>query len=269
MEKLSIIVPIYNAEKYLSQCINSIINQDYKDIELILIDDGSADGSGQICDLYQSKDERIRVIHQENRGCISARLCGIQESVGQYIGFVDSDDWIAGDMYRLLMSVVEEKQCDIVSMGYIMICGEEEKKEDDGTLLGEYIRGKNLDVLLSNMMYDEKEKRRGVHPALWSKVFKKEILLKACAKIDENITMGEDTAIFYSCCLYANSIYIMREYKYYYRIHNESMCRTMGITTICEIYSFYQYMKRVLFAHEGIYAFSAQLRKYLWTFISA
>lgn len=269
METLSIIVPVYNRKEFLDQCINSILDQDYKNIELILVDDGSTDGSGQICDSFESKDERVRVIHQENMGCISARLHGIQESRGKYIGFVDSDDWVARDMYTLLMTAVEEKKCDIVSMGYIMVCGEEESKEDDGTLFGDYVRGKNLDVLLSNMMYDEKEKRRGVHPALWSKVFKKDILLKAYATIDKTITMGEDAAIFYPCCLNANSIYIMKEYKYYYRIHSESMCWTMDITTISEIYSFYQYMKKILLKNGEIYAFSMQLRKYLWTFIAA
>ena len=117
MAELSIIVPVYNNKNYLMQCIDSIINQKLRDIEIILVDDGSTDGSGAICDKYCDLDERIQLIHQENRGCLYARLQGLKESSGEYVGFVDSDDYIASDMYELLMYVAKTKNCDIVSMG--------------------------------------------------------------------------------------------------------------------------------------------------------
>lgn len=267
MSKLSIVVPVYNTNKYLKQCVDSILSQKYADMEILLVDDGSTDGSAEICDTYQRTDHRVKVLHQKNKGCICARLCGIQNSTGDYIGFVDSDDWIAEDMYQVLMAAAEEKRCDIVSMGYTMIYQGEEKKKDDATLFGLYEKGKNLDTLLSNMMYDPKENRRGVHPALCSKIIRRELLMDAFEEIDENITMGEDAAVFYPCCLRAESIFIMKEYKYYYRIHDESMCRTMGMNTIFPIYSFYQYMQRILSGYEEKYNLQEQLKQYLGSFI--
>ena len=97
--KVSIIVPVYKVEKYLRKCIDSIINQTLKDIEIILVDDGSPDNCGKICDEYAAKDTRIKVIHKENGGLSSARNAGMEVAEGEYIGFVDSDDWIESDMY--------------------------------------------------------------------------------------------------------------------------------------------------------------------------
>lgn len=266
--ELSVIVPVYNTKKYLKQCLESLINQTYKEIEIILVDDGSTDGSGQICDQYQSMDARIRVIHQENTGSTFARLQGLKQSTGEYIGFMDSDDWIAPDMYEIFMSKVKEKKYDIISMGYIAVREGKAQKEKDGTLVGVYERGKNLDTLLSNMMYDAKAKKRGIHPSLCSKVIKREHLIKSYKNVDSNISMGDDAAVFYPCCLQANSILILDEYKYYYRMHSESMCRSMNIDTIGRVYSFYQYMKRELMPYDVKYDILNQLKKYIWTFIN-
>lgn len=97
---ISIIVPVYNVEKYLERCIESIVNQTYKDIEIILVDDGSPDNCPVICDRYAEKDNRIKVIHKQNGGLINARKSGLEIAQGDYIGFVDSDDWIEPEMYE-------------------------------------------------------------------------------------------------------------------------------------------------------------------------
>lgn len=97
---ISIIVPVYNVEKYLERCIESIVNQTYKDIEIILVDDGSPDNCSVICDRYAEKDNRIKVIHKQNGGLINARKSGLEIAQGDYIGFVDSDDWIEPEMYE-------------------------------------------------------------------------------------------------------------------------------------------------------------------------
>ena len=106
--KLSIIVPIYNVAPYLISCIDSILCQTFKDYELILVDDGSTDGSEKICDLYSQKDNRIRVIHQRNKGLSGARNTGIEMAIGKYIAFVDSDDYIHPLMYQTLISAIEK-----------------------------------------------------------------------------------------------------------------------------------------------------------------
>ena len=111
---ISIITPVYNVEKYLNRCIESIVNQTYRSFELILIDDGSKDGSSALCDEWEKKDKRIRVIHQKNAGAGAARNRGLAEAAGEYIGFVDSDDWIELDMYELLMSALDsDKNADM------------------------------------------------------------------------------------------------------------------------------------------------------------
>ena len=116
MEKvptISVIIPVYNVEKYLRRCLDSIIAQTFSDWECILIDDGSPDGSGAICDEYAAKDTRFRVIHQANAGVSAARNAGLDAARGEYIGFIDSDDWIAADMYSFLYDLIQERGADI------------------------------------------------------------------------------------------------------------------------------------------------------------
>ena len=112
--KISIIVPIYNVEKYLSKCVDSILNQQYYDLEVILVDDGSTDHSGEIAESYKEKDERVIVIHKNNGGLSSARNAGLDVVHGDYVGFVDSDDWIEPNMYADMMNAMCKYKCDVV-----------------------------------------------------------------------------------------------------------------------------------------------------------
>ncbi|MDZ4983572.1 glycosyltransferase [Clostridium perfringens] len=126
-EKISIIVPIYKVEKYINKCIDSILNQTYKNIEVILVDDGSPDNCGKICDKYLLKDDRIKVIHKENGGLSSARNAGLDIATGDYIGFVDSDDWIESNMYEILINNAIKYNAD-VSVGGVVDLLEENNK---------------------------------------------------------------------------------------------------------------------------------------------
>lgn len=114
MRKISIIVPVYQAEKYISKCIESIVNQAYKNLEIILIDDGSTDSSGEICDRYGERDKRIVVVHTPNKGVSAARNCGLDIATGDYITFVDSDDFLDLQMYSEMIQVAEKYSCDVV-----------------------------------------------------------------------------------------------------------------------------------------------------------
>lgn len=118
VKMISIIIPIYNVEKYLSKCIESLVGQTYKDIEIILINDGSPDHCLSICEQYSKKDNRIIVINQENKGVSAARNAGLKIAKGEYIGFIDPDDWIAVDMYEGLHSVIKQSDVDMVICGY-------------------------------------------------------------------------------------------------------------------------------------------------------
>ena len=122
-KKISVIVPVYNVEKYLRNGLDHIINQTYKNLEIILVDDGSTDSSGNICDEYAAKDDRIRAIHKENSGSSSARNVGIEAAIGDYIGFLDADDYADETMYEKLITVCEEKKCDIAE---VMSCDYDE-----------------------------------------------------------------------------------------------------------------------------------------------
>lgn len=114
---ISVIVPVYNVEKYLHKCVDSIINQTYKDLEIILVDDGSPDNCPKICDEYAQKDNRIKVIHKENGGLSSARNAGLQVAIGDYIAFVDSDDYIDEHMYEKMYQAIQSSKCDICMCG--------------------------------------------------------------------------------------------------------------------------------------------------------
>ena len=115
--KISIIVPIYKAEPYLRQCLDSITAQTYQNLEIILVDDGSPDGCGGICDAYGAKDSRIRVIHQPNRGVAAARNAGLVTATGEWIGWVDADDWIDADLFSYLLSNALNEQADVCICG--------------------------------------------------------------------------------------------------------------------------------------------------------
>ena len=129
--KISVIVPVYNVEQYLSRCMNSIINQSYSDIEIILIDDGSTDSSGQICDDYARSDNRIKVIHKKNGGLSDARNVGLDVACGEFIAFVDSDDFIHKDMFNILLNKMNKYECDIVESGFIKVYENQKINEEE------------------------------------------------------------------------------------------------------------------------------------------
>ena len=135
-KKISVIVPIYNVEKYLNRCLDSIINQTYKNLEIILVDDGSPDNCGKICDEYAKKDNRIKVIHKENGGLSSARNAGLDIATGDYIGFVDSDDWIELDMYEYLLNICVKYNSDISRCGFVY--NDEDCYKDENIRIVEY-----------------------------------------------------------------------------------------------------------------------------------
>ncbi len=126
---LSVIVPVYKVEKYLQRCLDSIINQTYKNLEIILVDDGSPDNSGKICDEYAQKDKRIKVIHQKNKGQGAARNAGIIASKGELITFIDSDDWIECNMYEIMISKLLQYNLDIIKCAIVETDGSKIKRE--------------------------------------------------------------------------------------------------------------------------------------------
>ena len=118
MAKISIIIPVYNTAVYLRRCLDSVLNQTHEDIEVVLVNDGSTDGSAALCDQYAADDSRVRVIHQQNGGLSAARNAGLKIITGEYLGFVDSDDWVLPDTYAYLLGLIEQEQADIAEIAH-------------------------------------------------------------------------------------------------------------------------------------------------------
>lgn len=167
MALISIVVPVYNVEKYLKKCIDSLVSQTLNDIEIILVDDGSEDSSGKICDEYANRDNRIRVIHKKNGGLSDARNAGIQEATGEYIGFIDSDDWVTRDMYRSLYDVAINNDADIVQCNFIKVFSNNEPTYHDNKDI-EIYEGINI---LENLL----QKKYIETTVVWNKIYKRDL----------------------------------------------------------------------------------------------
>ncbi len=164
---ISIVIPVYKVEKELSRCLNSILNQTYEKLEIILVDDGSPDNSGRLCDEFASKDNRIKVFHIENGGAARARNIGLAVATGEYIGFVDSDDYIDTNMYEIMINAIEENGADISAVGII--------REDEASGSHSVIRTPNQPTVYSDEdTLREILRSRYVGSSVWSKLYRRE-----------------------------------------------------------------------------------------------
>lgn len=227
MIKISIIVPIYNVKEYLDECITSIIQQSMKELEIILVDDGSTDGSSAICDRYAKLDDRIKVIHKKNEGLVAARKSGLLVAKGEYIGYVDGDDFAESDMYEKMYNRIIKENADILAVGY--------KRDWDGEICvsvneipsGVY-SGEKLEQIYSRMLFNGCYFKFGIVPSVWSKLFRKELLKDIQMAIDDDIQMGEDVACTYPAFLCADKIVIDNSNcSYHYRYVPNSMTTTV------------------------------------------
>ena len=213
-ELISVIVPIYNVEKYLNKCIESIINQSYSNLEIILVDDGSKDSSGIMCDNYILKDKRIKVIHKENGGLSDARNVGIEKAKGEYIVFIDSDDWIDEKMIEILYNIIKKNNSDISICDYFLAYNEEIQTQKEDI---EIINLSNIEALKT--IYD---KDLGVCMIVaWNKLYKRNLF-----KDDIRYPYGkihEDEFTTYKLLYKAEKISYTKQKMYYYRQRENSI----------------------------------------------
>ncbi len=213
---ISIIIPVYNAEKYLKRCIDSIIAQTYSDWELILVDDGSTDSSGKICDEYASQDKRITVCHIQNGGPSRARNIGVDKSKGDYIFFVDADDWIEPLSISDFLGTKGES-FDIYFQNYVL-------HDSDGTsnvvgIQDIEAHGDDCKTVLSNLICSSK------FGWTWIKLFKSEILKKYRIKFREDCSLQEDELFTLQYCQHIKSIAVRNKANYHYYIYDTSLTR--------------------------------------------
>lgn len=226
MLKLSVIVPIYNVATYLRECLDSILSQSFTDYELILVDDGSTDDSGAICDEYASNEKRVSVIHKDNEGLVRARKTGLLMASGDYVICVDGDDWIEAGAFEYLAGLMDYENVDIVLAARYKDTGASSRKIEQAFSEGRYDRSRIEKEILPHMIVNDAFFRWGISPNMWDRIFKRKKLLKCQMDVDDLLTMGEDAACTYPYILDCDSLYITHEAFYHYRQTTTSMTST-------------------------------------------
>lgn len=233
-KQLSIIIPVYNTSEYLRECVNSVVAQAVENMEILLVDDGSTDDSGAICDEYAAEYDCIRAFHIENHGQSFARKTGVSCAKGKYIGFVDSDDWIDGNMYSEMLGYAIENSLDMVCCGLTYEKGASAIQRYNDAAPGVYdydaIQKKILPGVLA--FGTDYATDRKIEPHLVDKLIRKEIILNVLLEIDEQIYWGEDALSVLKCILLSNRMGILKKSFYHYRVHNTSISLKKDVRAI-------------------------------------
>lgn len=263
---ISIIVPIYKVEKYLDKCVNSILNQTYKDLEIILVDDGSPDNSPKMCDDFAKQDSRIKVIHKSNGGLMSARQAGLRIANGEYVGFVDGDDWIEPDMYMHFYKAICDYQPDMAVSEFYFETGDEIDISKQNLSKPFFTKDEMINKIYPNMLFKAPYYNFGINPCCWSKIYKKELLESCLYSISTEIKIGEDTAFTYPCLIKAESVaYIDKPCYHYLDSRDGSMTSSYDADMENTILIPFEILKKV-FAESG-YNFANSLDYYLFYLI--
>lgn len=216
---VSVIVPVYNGERYLSRCIESIINQPYRNIEIILINDGSTDNSGEICNAYALSDNRIGVIHTQNNGPAAARNIGIENSKGEFIFFVDADDFIEKNALSLLIESYHQHRADIV-VGDFRKIKDGPSKSGHCNIFPESSLLRNQDIINYVRLYLKKPNRFPLFVYSWGRLFKSTIIKNNNIFFDAGLRTFEDVAFNFDYLNYTNKIFFLKKVIYNFQIHD-------------------------------------------------
>lgn len=214
---ISIIVPIYNVYEYLDKCIKSLIEQTYKNIQIILVDDGSTDGSSEICDKYAEIDSRIIVIHQSNAGTLCARKAGTQMAAGKYVLYVDADDWIDKDRVENFVKISSDQNADMVYMkGMIKEYGDNNMLCSSNLKEGLYTENQIKEDIIKKIVDLKEFYKVNVQYSLCVWGIKKELIQKQNEIINNQIALAEDVISVCACLMASKSVYVMYEPGYHY-----------------------------------------------------
>lgn len=235
MLMVSVIVPVYNTGMFLTECLESIINQTVKNIEIICIDDGSTDNSYHILEEFSRKDKRIKVVHKQNGGVLSARNAGLEMADGEYICFVDSDDWLEPDMIGRLL--IEIGTADLISCGvYRQLSEEKTVKRIDDFRQGLFEGLVGVSQVLRKMIYDfELCHLQPLTPWIYNKMYKKSLAKEVAREIDELINYAEDSLFLYKYILKCDSIKIIHDCYYHYRYRKDSAIHSINQRILIDI----------------------------------
>ena len=223
--KVSIIVPVYKVEKYISRCIESLINQTYTDLEILLIDDGSPDNSGKICEDYATRESRIRVFHNENHGVSYSRNFGIRNATGEAITFVDSDDYIERETIE---KMVEHADADMVALNGYYIDNNGRKTVVNSVYSGMYSDEQVLDLIRKKF---SKIINEIFFTGTWGKLYKTNIIKENGIKFADGVTLGEDSIFVINYMLNCNSVYCEKYIGYNYVRNDDSLTNSSNVDT--------------------------------------
>lgn len=257
---LSVIIPVYNLENYIEECVNSVRNQTYKNLEIIIVDDGSKDKTFDICYRLAKEDKRIILVTQENAGVTMARNKGLSLANGEYVTFVDGDDYLESDMYRCMME--HAPAYDLVVSGYHHHLSNRRMEIRYDDFEGEYKTQEAMECIWKKMVYDiDKCKINSIYPVLWNKIYRKDMAQKIMELLDTEIFYAEDAVFLYQYILQCRSIMFLKNAFYHYRFREESVCRSKNEKMLGNMNRMYLSLKKAFSGHYLERELISQLQK--------
>ena len=260
--KISVVVPVCNTRPYLSVCLQSIIGQTYSDIELLIIDDGSTDGSAEVCKMFASEHDNVIYIRQENKGLIGARRTGVENASGEFLMFVDSDDWIDEGMAEFLIQ--QTLGADVVTSGVYY----EARKDFVSEYLDQYpegeYRGDGKDYLLNTMLYDSNsDVLQRLTPWIWNKLYRTAIARQVYDNLETDNAFAEDGVFLYNYLITSGAVRICHKCFYHYRYREDSMFHGGNPNMLCDINKAYLALLPGFIEHQQSRGLVLQLQKWI------
>lgn len=243
---ISIIVPCYNCEDTIDRCVDSIVKQTTSKYEIVLVDDGSVDKTGEICDRYSREDERIKVVHQKNKGLMAAWKCGVEAAQGDYIVFSDSDDWIEDNLIEKLGIILARYNVDVITYG-ITVEFENKKIFQKNNLLEGLYKKQDIEYsILPTYFSDGKMESGVIIPSRCCKAVRRQILIDNMKYLDDSFSIGEDDLTSFAIFTDVDSIYnIDNYYPYHYCRHHGSMMGNYSDDTVKKIQTVHQELVKI------------------------
>lgn len=255
----SVIVPIYNTQGYLVRCIESILNQTYTNMEIILVNDGSTDDSLSVCEEYARQDVRIQIVSQPNQGIIAAKKAGIRLCRGTYVMFVDSDDWIEPKLLETMVRTIRERGCSLVCTNVYMDYDGSTVEKRNAVPAGTY----ETRSIAKDLFYYKDTDHYGILPYSVAKLFSRDMLKEVLNNLSNDIRYAEDKAIVFSFVFKNIKVCFTDDIYYHYCVRNGSACQSENQDYLVELTAFYKYAKTLFDEHEEREHLLRQLGKYL------
>ena len=262
---VSIIVPVYNAQLYLERCINSVLAQEYKNFELILVDDGSKDASPAICDRFALQDDRVKVIHKENSGVSDSRNLALERAEGDYLQFLDADDWVTPEATKLFVQSAEKSGCDMVIADFYRVSGEKLSHKGDIEKEGLLTREEFADFMMENPA-------DFYYGVLWNKFYRRELIERLKLRMDPAISWCEDFIFNLEYIRHCKTIYALQVPVYYYVKTKGSLVNSQAVSinnTIrmkLNVFEYYHQFYKELYDEESYDNIRFQVHKFFVTY---